>query len=430
MIPESKIWRPFTQMQIAAPAERVVSAEGASFTLESGEKLLDGISSWWVITHGHSEPKIVEAIARQVRKFSQIQFANFSHAPAEEFAANLTNRLPEDLTKVFFSDNGSTAVEVAMKMAVQARSQQQGEDKDRRLFLALENSYHGDTVGAMSAGARSLFSDPYKTMLFEVLHAKGAAKVEDPAPMDWAKDALEIIEKRASEIVAIILEPLVQGAGGMIMWPREAVELIVDAAKAKGILVIFDEIMTGFGRTGKLFAFEHMRVTPDLLCLSKGLTAGFLPLSVTVATDAIYSAFLSESKTKMFFHGHSFTGNALSVAAALENLELCAEPEFQTRLENLSVWQKQELMNLAENPLVQNPRACGTIAAFDLVLNGAKSGYANTIGEKLFRFAKDRGVYLRPLGNTCYVLPPYCISREDLRKIWSVLAEFAEMAKA
>ena len=412
--------------QMTAPPEKVTQARGATLELENGQEVIDAISSWWVTTHGHCPPEISQAIADQAAKLDQILFANFSHDPAEALVEKLLDFLPSSLCTAFFSDNGSTAIEVALKMALQA-CQQKGLKKKKK-FLALEHSYHGDTVGAMSVGGRSLFTSPYESMLFSVLRAPHPTQPH-LSPEEYAGSAIQMIEEHHQDLAGVIIEPLVQGTGGMIKWPKEAVQKICECTKAHDVFLIFDEVMTGFGRTGSLFAFEQVGVTPDLLCLSKGLTGGQLPLSLTIASKEIYEAFLSPQKSKMFFHGHSFTANPISCAAALANLEIFEKQGLQVAKEN---WQRissihQERIKRISPQQVSHQRVCGTIAALDLKTNQA--GYENQMSEKIFHFAFKRGVFLRPLGNILYILPPYCISDEQLHLTWDVIesicSEFA-----
>ncbi|MCB1053313.1 MAG: adenosylmethionine--8-amino-7-oxononanoate transaminase, partial [Acidobacteria bacterium] len=313
------VWHPFTQMKTAPAPLKVRSAEGSRLYLTDGRVLIDAISSWWVITHGHCHPPLMQAIRRQTEQLDQVIFAGFSHEPAERLADQMVALTAPHFQKVFFSDDGSTSVEVALKMAIQA--QHQWGQTQRTQFVAFEAAYHGDTVGAMSVGGPGPFTDPYLPMLFSVTRCKQGQTSDDPLER-WVGPFEQWMHEHGDQTVAVILEPLVQGAGGMIMWPVAAVRRIVEVARAHGALVIFDEVMTGFGRTGSLFAYQKVGVAPDLLCLSKGLTGGTLPLSLTLATQAIFDAFWHDEKARMFFHGHSFTANPFGCAAAVANLSL------------------------------------------------------------------------------------------------------------
>ncbi len=403
-----KIWRPYTQMQDAIPPARVSHALGAHIFLQDGQRLFDGISSWWLITHGHCEPRLMEAIRRQTERLEQVVFANFVHQEAEELSTRLAGFLPPRLNRLFFSDNGSTAVEVAMKMAYQ--SLQQSGKKRKRSFLTFAKAYHGDTCGAMSASGDSAFTEAYTDLRFPVFRFR---QPKDLSP-EWRAEFRAFVEAKHEEIAALILEPLLQGAGGMIIWPAEIVREISEICRAHGILLIFDEVMTGFGRTGKMFAFEKVGVVPDLLCLSKGLTGGALPLALTVATEEIFSQFLSPQK--LLFHGHSFTGNALSCAAANANLKIFQE---ETVLEKIAVLENAHRRAL-EKFALPNPRVLGSMGAIELP---EQSGYGSAKSQELYQKCFSRGLFLRPLGNTVYLLPPYCASSDDIENAWGVVAE-------
>lgn len=416
----SAVWRPFTQMMTASPPLEVNSAQGCHLELSNGKILIDAISSWWVITHGHCHPEIMKAIAEQSQKLDQVLFANFTHKSAEDLAQKITSFLPQPLSKVFFSDNGSTAVEVALKMAIQACRQKGQSQKNK--FVALQHSYHGDTVGAMSVAGRSLFTKPYEDMLFQVLHAPHPTHSFESVD-HFSKPTIELIEKHHSELAGIIIEPLIQGAGGMITWPKEALDQICQAAKKHDLFLIFDEVMTGFGRTGSLFAFEQLNAQPDFICLSKGLTGGALPLSLTITTDEVFESFLAKEKDRMFFHGHSFTGNPISCAAALANLNIIEKNKTQIESQWVAINQihKKRIAHLPDHLLLDR-RVLGTMAAVEIKMT--QSGYGSNISEKMTTFALQKGVFLRPLGNVIYILPPYCITDDELNKVWDTIEEF------
>ena len=411
-----KIWRPYTQEKLAPPAVPLAAAEGAHLILPDGRRLFDGISSWWLITHGHGCPEIRSAIAEQSQRLEQVVFANFTHAPAEKLAERLADVLPPKLSRLFFSDNGSTAVEVAMKMAYQM-SRQKGR-KGRR-FLAFEKSYHGDTCGAMSVSGDGVYNQHYKGMMFEVVRVQQGHHFSDPLER-WTADFESKLQKFGDEICAVILEPLAQGAGGMIFWPIEAVRAICALCRQHDIPVIFDEVMTGFGRTGSLFAFQQIGFVPDFLCLSKGLTGGFLPMGLTVTTEDVYEAFLSDSPAKMLFHGHSFTGNALSCAAAAANLELWKREEATSRLQSVVEAQRRALNSLPTSLPVRESRQCGTIAAIELNLG---DGYGGAFSRQLHRLCLEKGLFLRALGTTVYLMPPYCATDREIQEAWNIAFE-------
>ena len=409
------IWHPFTQELTAPDPLLIASARGAVLRTAEGRELLDLISSWWVNLHGHAHPHMVAAIAAQAAKLEQVIFAGFTHEPAVRLATALAQRLPGELSRVFFSDDGSTAVEVALKLAIQYQANRGQATRNR--LLCFEGGYHGDTVGAMSVGASSGFFDVFRDLLFPV-HAlpypatwEGDAAVEEKER--HALDALDAyLEQHGAETAALIMEPLVQGAGGMRMCRPVFVQALAQRLRAADILLIFDEVMTGFGRTGTLFAAERAGVTPDLICLSKGLTGGYLPMSVTVCTPDIYQAFLDEDFAKAFTHGHSFTANPLACAAALASLELFDQESSLARIQAMETLHRQRFAELAQHPQAQHWRVTGSIAALDIA--ATDSGYGSAVGPWLKDFYRTRGLLLRPLGNVVYLLPPYCIDDAQL----------------
>lgn len=415
------VWHPFTQEQTAPAPIEIVAAKGSRLIGANGKEFLDLISSWWVTIHGHAHPRIAQAIAEQARTLEQVIFAGFTHAPAARLATELVRRLPAGLERVFFSDDGSTSVEVAMKMALQFW-RNQGET--RRRFLAFEGGYHGDTVGAMSAGRSSGFFDAFEAMLFSVDPL--------PYPATWEGDdqveekecaalsALDAyLERHGPETAALIVEPLVQGASGMRMCRPSFLRALRSRLQQAGVLLIFDEVMTGFGRTGELFACQRAKVTPDIICLSKGLTAGFLPLAVTVCRKEIYQVFLGETFHRAFTHGHSFTANPLGCAAALASLQVFDEENTLAKLSLIEAVHRDALARLALNPKVGRLRLTGTIAAMDIM--GEQEGYTSAVGSTLKDYFHTQGLLLRPLGNVVYLLPPYCISEPELRRAYEVI---------
>ncbi len=415
------LWYPYTQAKTAPDPIEVKSAQGLWLELVDGRKIADCISSWWVNLHGHAHPQIVEAIAQQAAQLEQVIFAGFTHQPAQLLASQLVARLPPNLTRIFYSDNGSTAVEIALKMAYQYWVNR-GVARSR--FIAFTGAYHGDTFGTMAVGARSLFSRVFQDLLFEVDFC--------PYPDTYEGD-LEVISHEANCLAAIrqqltakpncyagiIIEPLVQGAGGMRICRPEFLQQLRALASKFDTLLIFDEVMTGFGRTGADFACNKARVAPDLICLSKGITGGFLPLAVTVATEAIYESFYSDDPLKTLYHGHSYTANPLGCAAALASLQLLTanEPVF-TQMET---WHRQHLIGLAARyPQLTRLRVMGTIAAIDIT-NRDRPGYLNQVGMEIRHHAIECGVLLRPLGNVLYLMPPYCITAAELEWVYHQL---------
>ncbi len=384
------LWHPYTQMQTAPAPMGIVRAEGVWLYTDDGRRVLDGVSSWWVNIHGHSHPRLTEALARQARELEHVIFAGCTHAPAVDLAEGLLKVLPKGLSRVFYSDNGSTAVEAAMKMAVQYW-RNRGEARTK--FIVLENSYHGDTVGAMSASARGIFTAAFGSMMFEVTHVRDLAQME----------------AAIAGAAAVLIEPMLQGAGGMIMWSAEFVRGLRELCSRHGVLMIADEVLTGFGRTGKMFACEHAGVTPDILCLSKGLTAGYMPLGATVSTEEVYEAFLSEDRSKTFFHGHSYTANPLACAVARESLRLFEEEPVLEQVTRIERQMRVGLEPLRVLPQVADVRVLGGVGVVEL----AGGGYLDGLGPKLAAEFLRRGLLLRPLGNVIYFMPPYVITEEE-----------------
>lgn len=410
------VWHPYTQHYQAPLPVPIARADGAWLFDTNGRGILDAISSWWVTTHGHCREEIVEAITEQARTLDQVIFAGFTHEPATALAAELVSRLPRGLSRIFYSDNGSTAVEVAIKLSLQSFA---NTGAPRRLVAALEHAYHGDTFGAMAAGARGVFTHMYDPLLFEV------ARLPDPSTGDTLAALDALLAERGSELAAVIVEPLLLGAGGMRVWDEAVLRGIRERTQAAGVHLIADEVLTGFGRTGPLFACERAEVRPDLLCMSKGLTGGVLPLGATAATEAIYDAFLSEDRTKTFFHGHSYTANPIACAAALAALQLFDDESEDHRI-RIEVAHARHLDSLRGKPGVRAVRQIGTVAAVEL---DAPAGYLSDIGRELAAYSLSQGVLLRPLGNVAYVLPPYCITDEELTQVYGVLHRFLDGAR-
>jgi adenosylmethionine---8-amino-7-oxononanoate aminotransferase len=409
------IWPPFTQTGLAPEPLKVVRGQGVWLEFEDGRRVIDAISSWWVNLHGHSRPEIAEAIYDQARQLEHVIFAGYTHDPAQILAQILVDALPDPLSKVFFSDNGSTAVEVAMKMAIQA-SYNIGQAKAR--VVAFEGAYHGDTFGAMAAGERSVFSAPFDGMLFEVDRMPYPATWEGDAgyeAREW--DALLRLEEHLrvhrDEVAMVMIEPFVQGAGGMRMVEASFLQGIANLCKKYDILLCFDEVMTGFGRTGELFACIKAGVSPDIICLSKGITGGFLPLSVTVTSQSVFDAFHSNDPLKALYHGHSYTANPLGCAAAIASWKILSKEQAYRNLESRY---QAHLERLRAHPSVEKIRSCGTILAFDVISHDG--GYFASLGPLLKqRFAQTQAL-IRPLGNTIYIMPPYVISEDELSLIF------------
>lgn len=405
------VWHPYTQHQTWPTPLDAVRAEGAYIYTRDGRRIFDGISSWWVTSHGHARPEIAQAIAEQARTMEQVIFTTFTHEPAAQLARELCAVLPAGLERIFFSDDGSTAVEAAIKMALQYHANRR---TPRRHIVAIEHAYHGDTFGAMSVSARSVFTAPFTSQLFHTHHL--------PAPTegDTIAALAHWLDQHAQDTAAVIVEPLVMGSGGMIMYDDAILRTMRELTREHGILFIADEVFTGFGRTGPLFACDRAGVSPDILCMSKGITGGFLPMGATAATDAVFDAFLSDDRRRTLFHGHSYTANPIACAAARASLRLLDDTSAAQRA-TIEATHRTQLASLSTHPLVTHPRVLGTIAAFDLA---GDTDYLNPIGRQLADFALTRDVLLRPLGSVVYVLPPYCSTVADLETAYSVIAQF------
>ena len=397
------IWHPFTHQKNAEHNTLITRAEGARLFDDKSNSYLDAISSWWVNLHGHGHPAIASAIYEQAQKLEHIIFAGFTHEPAIALAKNLLKILPGNFSKIFYSDNGSTSTEVALKMAIQYWWNL-GLKKTK--ILAYRNSYHGDTFGAMSVSDRGVFTLAFHDRLFEVLFIDTPTEQNIP-------ELVKIIEEHGRDIACFIYEPLVQGAGGMRMYDANAMNQLLNIVKEQEIICIADEVMTGFGRTGKIFASEYMECKPDIICLSKGITGGFIPLGVTACTERIYHAYLQDDKLKTFFHGHSFTANPLACAAANASLELLDSDTCRTAITSIEKSHQKLSSELSDATLpIRNLRVLGTILAFEL--DEGKDEYLNNSGASIGKLAMQDGVYIRPLGNTVYLMPSYAFDENDL----------------
>ena len=427
------IWHPYTQHKNQLPPIAAVQGKGSLLFDEKGNSYIDAISSWWVTIHGHGHPYIAEKIYEQAKKLEQVIFTGFTHEPAVRLAERLLPLLPGEFSKVFYSDNGSTAVEVAIKMAIQYWNNQQTDaggrssgplteasSGSRHKILAFRNSYHGDTFGAMSVSERSVFTASFQDYLFEVIF------IDTPTAGN-IDELRSFIRQQASEIACFLYEPLLQAAGGMRVYEAEWMDQLLDMVRSQGILCIADEVLTGFGRTGRLFAGEYLRNKADIICLSKGLTGGTMALGVTAATERIFEAFLSDDKRKTLFHGHSFTANPLACTAALASLDLLLQEDCQTQMRAIPGQHLSFAEKIKNHPLVKNIRVLGTIIAFEI--ESGKDGYINTTMDDISRGSLQNGIYLRPLGNTVYILPPYCITAQELQQVYDFLEEFLKKKK-
>ena len=413
------VWHPFTQMKTAPHPVTIVRGEGALLFDEEGRTYIDAISSWWVNLHGHSHPYIAEKICEQAGRLDQVIFAGFTHSKAVELAERLIGILPHNQSKIFFSDNGSTAVEVAIKMAVQYWHNR---EKKKTKILSLTNSYHGDTFGAMSAAPDSDFTKPFRPLLFDVSQI--------PTPVAGEEErSIKALQKQLvnNDIAAFIFEPLIQGVGGMIMYEPAPLDELIRLCRSRGVLTIADEVMTGFGRTGRLFSSDYLEEEPDMICLSKGITGGVLPLGVTSCKKEIFEAFFSEDRQKMFFHGHSFTANSISCAAALASLDLLLDPTCQENITRIEKRHEEFCRALSRHKRAANCRVRGTIFAVDV--GGKDATYFHPLRDDLYSCFIENGVLLRPLGNVIYGMPPFCISDEQLSKIYQVIIDALDRLK-
>jgi adenosylmethionine-8-amino-7-oxononanoate aminotransferase len=405
------IWHPYTQMKNALPNIPIVRGEGAHLYDENGKKYIDAVSSWWVNIHGHSHPYIAEKVAEQLKVLEHVIFAGFTHEPAVLLAERLLPLLPGNQEKVFYSDNGSTAVEVAIKMCLQYWVNTS--PNPRKKIIAFKDAYHGDTFGAMSVSGRSIFTDPFKSLLFDV----------EFIDLPNAQNIVQLKSKinyLSNEVACFIFEPRVLGAGGMLMYEASHLDELLDTCQKHGILTIADEVMTGFGRTGTYFSCEVLQNTPDIFCLSKGLTGGTMPLGITTCNSEIFDAFLSDDKLKTLYHGHSFTANPISIAASLASLDILLHPSTLENIQRISLKHKEFAKRLIGNSKLKDVRQTGTILVMEWE-TGDDSNYLSELRNTLYLFFLERGIIMRPLGNIIYILPPYVISDQDLDYIYDTI---------
>jgi len=416
-IDRQHVWHPFTPLVGSDDPVLITSAEGVYLTTQDGRKILDAVSSWWVNIHGHANPQLAKAIAKQAGMLEHVIFAGFTHEPAITLSQNLLSILPQNQSKIFFSDNGSTAVEVALKMAFQYWYNQ---GVTRKKIIALDGAYHGDTFGAMSVGERGLFTDPFKSYLFETAFIAFPRKDNEESVM---KEFSAWVEK--GDVAAFIYEPLVQGAGGMRMYTPAFLDTLLSKAKAHNVVCIADEVFTGFGRTGKLFASHYCEQAPDIMAVSKGITGGMMPLGVTSCSAEIASAYMTSEFTKTFFHGHSYTGNPLACAVANASFELLMKEECLQRIRQIEEHHHEFKQRIESHSAVHEVRVQGTILALELKTSEG-TNYSNELRKKIYPFFLERKILLRPLGNVIYILPPYVITPEQLDQVYTAIMEFLD----
>ena len=420
------LWHPFTQMQdwLAEDPVIIERGEGCYLIDIAGNRYIDGIASMWTNVHGHNHPELNTALKTQLDQIAHTTLLGYSNIPAIQLAQKLVELTPTGLNKVFYSDNGSTAVEIALKMAYQYW--QHNREPKRKLFIHFDNAYHGDTIGAMSVGGIDSFHTTFDSLLFKGIRVSAP----EPHPDSTVKNRwLNAVERALSEhdgqIAGIILEPIVQGAGGMLISPKGFLKELAVLAKREGTLLIVDEVMTGLGRTGKMWACEHENVTPDFLCTAKGLAGGYLPLAATLTTDEIYNAFLGEYRDlKTFFHGHTFTGNPLACAVALENIAIFERENLLPRLQPTIEHFRNRLQEFYELPHVGDVRVCGLVAGVELMEDpdtGTPYPFEEKVGIRVCKEALTRGAILRPLVNTIVLMPPLQISISELDTLLDIV---------
>ncbi|MBS1175236.1 MAG: bioA [Burkholderiaceae bacterium] len=409
------IWHPYTPMKLRPSALGIVRGEGVYLYDEQGKAYIDAVSSWWVNLHGHSHPAIAQAIFTQAQNLAHCMFAGLTHEPAVRLAERLLEISPANMRKVFYSDNGSCATEIAVKMALQAFHNR---GAPRSTIVVLEGSYHGDTFGAMATSGRGLFTAPFDDKLFTV------ATIPVPT-LDNASASLNALRAvlDTGDVAALMVEPLVQGAAGMQMHDAGVLSQLFHATQSAGAYVIVDEVMTGFGRTGTLFACEQLSAQPDMMCLSKGLTGGTLPLAVTLCSQVLYDAFYSDDVHHAFYHGHSYTANPLACAAALASLDVLLTNKCTQARQHIAAEHAKFASTIAHHPRVQHVRTCGTILAVTIkTVDG--NHYLSSERDQIYHYFLNRGILLRPIGNVLYLIPPYCITDEQLHLIYETILNF------
>ena len=401
-----------------APAPiHIVRGEGALLFDVDGKTYIDAISSWWTNIHGHAHPWLAQKLFEQFQQLEHVIFAGFTHTPAQKLADRLIHFLPNSIEKIFFSDNGSTSVEVALKMAIQYWNNKGG---NRKKIIAFEHAYHGDTFGSMSVSDRGAFTKSFHDYLFDVLFIPPPFKGNENNCLQQFENAIA-----QNDIAAFIYEPLVMGAGGMLMYEPQHLELLLQKAKSKNIICIADEVMTGFYRTGKLFASEYCEMKPDIICLSKGLTGGTMAMGITACAQFIFDAFYDDDKMKAFYHGHSYTANPLACAVANASLDLIELSTFSEQINRIVNTHQEFALKIKDHPKIQNCRQTGTIIAFDIASTN-ETNYFNSLRDRMYDYFISKGILLRPLGNTIYIMPPYCMKEEELNKVYKSILEFIE----
>ncbi|MDC6365384.1 MULTISPECIES: adenosylmethionine--8-amino-7-oxononanoate transaminase [Flavobacteriaceae] len=410
------LWHPLTQHKIHSEMLAITNAKGSLLFDEDGKEYIDGIASWYTCMYGHCNPYILERVSAQMQKLDQIVFSGFTHEPAIKLSEELIKILPSNQEKLFFSDNGSTATEIGIKMALQYHF---NKGKKRNVLLAFEEGFHGDTFGAMSVSGLSVYNGPFEDFFIEV------ERIPVPTPNNIDAILFHLGKRlQNNDIAGFIYEPLVQGAAAMKMHDAEGLDRILALLQDHQVLTIADEVMTGFGKTGSFFASDFLETKPDIMCLSKALTAGLVPMGLTTCTEEVYNAFYSDDVSKGLFHGHTYTANPLACSAALAALELLQTDEVQENIQNIMQWHQQFDEEIKNHPKVANTRQLGVIYALDLDIKMERYG---NLRDKLFTHLMENGVFLRPLGNTIYILAPFITSKEQMEKIYDVIKSTFEL---
>tara|TARA_B110000438_G_scaffold109465_1_gene107385 strand:+ start:942 stop:2228 length:1287 start_codon:yes stop_codon:yes gene_type:complete len=410
-------WHPYTQMQTAGPPLAIVKGEGVWLTAEDGAQYLDAISSWWVNLHGHNHPYVMDALRKQTEQLDHVIFSGFTHAPAVELSEALLKVLPTAHEKIFYSDNGSTAVEVGLKMTIQYHANQGAK---KHTIIALRDGYHGDTFGAMSAGGRGIFSTPFENHLFHVEYIDVPIMGKEAESLHQLKEIVKHLD-----VAGFIFEPLLLGAAGMVIYAPEILSEMIHLCKQNDIITIADEVSTGFGRTGKFFAANHLSHKPDIICMSKGITGGVMALGATSTTAQVYNAFLSDDKSKMFLHGHSYTGNPLACVVAKASLDVLQQDDTWTAIKRISHQHHEFTETINTHPQVEDVRSLGVVLAVT-VRSRSDETYFNYLRDRLYNFFIDRKILLRPLGNVIYMMPPYCINTDELNIVYTAIMDLLD----
>lgn len=404
------MWHPLTQHKINSDMLGIVKAKGVILYDEHGSEYIDGIASWYTSMFGHCNEYILEKVKKQMEVLDQVVFSGFTHEPAVRLSEELIKILPSNQQKIFFSDNGSTATEVGIKMALQYHFNQGNKQK---VLLAFEEGFHGDTFGAMSVSGLSVYNGPFEDYFIEV------ERIPTPTKKNIGDILFQLTERlKQNDIAGFIYEPLVQGAAAMKMHDAEGLNMILDLIKKHEVLLIADEVMTGFGKTGKYFASDHIPVKPDIICLSKALTVGLMPMGVTSCTQQVYDAFYSTDISKGLFHGHTYSANPLACVAALAGIELLQSEQIQKDIQRVIESHQEFGLKIKEHPKVAEIRQCGIIFALDLNIKMERYG---SLRDRLFNFFMEHGLFLRPLGNTIYILAPYIITDTQLKQIYDTI---------